>query len=153
MTPPDIIAAAQKANTRWGVPASVSIAQWKLESGNGAHQPGFNCFGIKARPGELAQTLTTTEYSRLRGYYKVAQTFRRFTSIAEAFDAHAQLLATAGVYAKARAALPDVNFYIRLMGARYATDPHYAEKLIAIIDQSGLRQFDVPKPVPTRKVA
>ena len=40
---PYIIASAQASQRKWRVPASVTIAQWALESGWGAHQSGkFN---------------------------------------------------------------------------------------------------------------
>ena len=39
MIPNAIIAAAQAAQHKWQVPASVSLAQWIIESGWGAHEP------------------------------------------------------------------------------------------------------------------
>lgn len=136
--------AAQKAQQHWRVPASVSLAQAIIESGWGVHAPGCNLFGMKCRVGknDPSQMLSTTEWSKARGYYKVPQAFRVFPTIADAFAAHAQLLATAPVYAPAFAKLPDRNAFIQLMAARYASDPQYAAKLEAMIAQSNLGQYD-----------
>jgi flagellum-specific peptidoglycan hydrolase FlgJ len=144
ITPPEVVAAAKASQKRWRIPASVTIAQWRLESGNGVHQPGFNCFGLKCRPGkgDPSQMLMTTEYSKARGYYKVPQAFRKFDSLAASFDAHSELIATAKVYAPAMAKLPDRDKFIDLMGARYATDPLYASKLKTMIRQSNLGAYD-----------
>lgn len=51
--PPEVIAAAQAAPARWGAPASITMAQWALESGGGQHMPkgSNNPFGIKAGRG------------------------------------------------------------------------------------------------------
>lgn len=51
-----------------GVPAELSIAQWALESGWGAHTPGNNCFGIKEYPQCTGKQLLHT-----REYFKVEE--------------------------------------------------------------------------------
>jgi flagellum-specific peptidoglycan hydrolase FlgJ len=144
MTPaPDIIAAARAAQRKWKIPASVSIAQYGLESGWGAHMPpgSNNPFGIKALPGEARSNTLTREV--VRGQDVVIHAgFRAFTSIAEAFDAHAELLATAGAYAAARARLPDVDGFVAALTGVYATDPNYGRELTAIIKSDALTRFD-----------
>lgn len=142
--PADIAAAAKSSQRKWGVPASVSLAQWRIESGNGTHSPGNNPFGMKPRKGmnDAQQMLMTTEWSKARGYYKAPQPFRVFPSVAAAFDAHAELLATAPVYASAMAALPDRDEYIDRLAAHYATDPLYASKIKSMIRHSGLARYD-----------
>lgn len=143
--PAAIIAAAIAAQKKWGIPASTQIAQWQIESGNGAHSPGNNPFGMKPRKGrgDPSQLLWTSEWSALRKrMIRVQQPFRTFPTIAAAFDAHAELLATAKVYAPAIAALPDRSRFIDLMASRYATDPLYASKLKATIAVSGTATLD-----------
>lgn len=144
LAPPEVIAGAVAACRKWRVPASTQAAQWSIESGNGAHSPGCNPFGMKPRAGmsDPQQMLWTTEWSKARGYYRVQQPFRVFPTIAAAFDAHAELIATAKVYAPAMAALPDVGTFIDRMAARYATDPLYARKLTATIAARGFAQLD-----------
>ncbi|WP_242183058.1 glucosaminidase domain-containing protein [Sphingomonas sp. CARO-RG-8B-R24-01] len=142
---PEAIAGARAAQTRTGIPASVSLAQYVIESGWGAHAPGNNPFGMKPRKGmnDPQQLLWTTEWSALRrAFVKVQQPFRVFPSIAAAFEAHAELISTAKVYAPAMAALPNVVTFIERMAARYATDPLYASKLQSLIASAGLRKFD-----------
>ena len=142
---PAVIACAQASQRKWKVPASVQIAQYGIESGWGAHCPGNNPFGMKPRKGmnDPAQLLWTTEWSKAKGYYKVQQPFRTFPSLALAFDAHAQLIAQAPVYSQAMAALPDVDRFIDLMAAHYATDPMYAHKVKGIIASNNLHQLDL----------
>lgn len=150
--PPDVASAAQASARATGVPASVSIAQWALESGWGAHSPGNNPFGMKPRKGmnDPQQLLWTTEF--IKGVKtKVQQPFRKFSSIAEAFVAHAQLLSTAPVYAAAMAVLPKgvcpthecIQHFIHLMAGHYATDPQYEAKLNATINANLLWSYDV----------
>lgn len=142
--PTPVIMAAQAAQAKWRVPACTQLAQWAIESGYGAHSPGNNPFGMKPRAGhsDPCQMLATTEWSQAKGYYKVDQPFRTFTTVAAAFDAHAELIATAPVYAPAMAALPAVNAFIDRMAAHYATDPAYASKLKAMIATNNLTQYD-----------
>lgn len=145
MTPkPDVIQAAQAAQTKWGIPAAISIAQYGLESGWGAHIPpgSNNPFGIKALPGQPSSMTLTREV--VAGQNEVIHAgFRVFPSIADAFDAHAELLATAGCYAHARSLLPDVEAFANALTGVYATDPHYGQELCAIINGDGLARYDV----------
>lgn len=164
MTPaPNILAAAQDAQRKWGIPASVSLAQFGLESGWGAHDLGcFNYFGMKA-PCDANEKPTvpfvikhTREEDRYGHSYFVDAPFRKFSGPSEAFDLHAKLLATAPVYEPARAKLPDVRAFVVGMAPRYASAHDYADQLWAIITGSGLLRFDVrvaandvgPPPIP-----
>jgi flagellum-specific peptidoglycan hydrolase FlgJ len=106
--PQDVITAARDGLFKFSVPASVSIAQWAVESEWGKHSPGNNPFGMKPRKGrnDPQQMLMTTEFIKGKKV-RIPQPFREFSSIVEAFDAHAELIATAPVYAPAMAALPD----------------------------------------------
>ena len=139
--PANIIAAAQAAQTKYRVPASVSVAQWALESGWGAHAPGNNPFGIKAMPGYGTQTFATHEV--VHGHLVACQqTFAAFVSMDQAFVVHGLLLSTAPVYKLAFAALPDRDKFVTLMAAHYATDPQYAAKIEAVIRTHALGQYD-----------
>lgn len=139
--PNDIVDAARAAQEKWHVPASVSIAQWALESGWGAHSPGNNCFGIKAMSGYKTQTLATHEV--VHGH-TVATTasFAKFDDIAQAFEVHAKLIASAPVYRDAMSALPNLAKFVQLMSAHYATDPLYSRKIMSIINAHDLDQYD-----------
>ena len=141
--PPAVVAAARAAAARWGIPASVTLAQWALESGWGRHTPpgSNNPFGIKARPGDPASVAATREVVG-GADVTVEARFRAFASLDEAFDDHARLLALAPVYAPARTRLPDVKAFCAALAGRYATDPHYGDRLSAVIDGSQLERFD-----------
>jgi hypothetical protein len=141
--PPAVVAAARAAAQQWTIPASVSLAQWALESGWGAHMPGNNPFGIKAMPGHPVQTFATHEC--IHGHLvPCEQRFAAFASLDQAFDCHARLLATAPVYHAAFAALPDTRQFVALMAPHYATAPDYAAKILAVIDSAGLERYDQP---------
>ncbi|MCW6511001.1 glycoside hydrolase family 73 protein [Lichenifustis flavocetrariae] len=141
--PPEIIAAAQASQKRWNIPASVSLAQWALESAWGRSMPSQsnNPFGIKARLGQPAVTAETCEVVSGRTL-RLPQRFRQFPDLSSAFDEHGRLLATARVYGPARAVRHDGRAFARALQGRYATDPGYAVHLIALIDAHDLTRFD-----------
>jgi flagellum-specific peptidoglycan hydrolase FlgJ len=150
MTQPsaEAIAAARASFKTRGIPASVTLAQWALESGWGKRMSGkHNCFGIKARAGEPCTSVVTHEVIKGK---RVAVTclFRDYASLTEAFDAHAKLLQTGSAYADFRKALPDLVKATAALGGgtparpRYATDPAYGAKLMAIIRGSALTKYD-----------
>ncbi len=147
--PADVVAGAQAAQRAWRVPASVSLGQWALESGWGEHMPpsSNNPFGIKARPGEAAVFAPTKEVVHGQ-WIMVKAAFRHFDSLAAAFARHAELLATARCYAPAMRCSADVDAFVRAIAGPYATDPGYAAKLLAVIDGSDLRRFDLPSSPP-----
>ena len=156
---PAVIVAARAAQAKWHIPASISIAQYAVESGWGAHMPpgSNNPFGIKALPGQECVSVSTREVDKYGRDYYINAAFRKFASIAEAFDEHGQLLAQAGAYAKARACLPNANDFADALTGVYATDPHYGDTLKAVMWGSKLHQYDEPlasiaalfcKPVP-----
>lgn len=142
--PKEVCDCARNAQRIYRIPASVQLAQWIVESGWGVHSPGNNPFGMKPRKGmnDPQQMLMTTEYVKGKPV-RMPQPFRVFPSLMEAFAAHAQLLATAPVYALAMKALPDIDKFIDLMAKRYATDPSYGSKLKSMIKSQGLNQYDL----------
>jgi flagellum-specific peptidoglycan hydrolase FlgJ len=142
MIPNAIIAAAQAAQHKWKVPASVSLAQWIVESGWGAHEPNGsnNPFGIKAVPGQPHVDALTHEFTHGR-YVSITAHFAKFPSVAEAFDAHAKLLATHSAYHFAMTAQSSELFATRLNGV-YATDPHYGANLVAAMRKYDLEKYD-----------
>lgn len=139
----DIIAAAQVAQSRYGVPASVTLAQFGLESGWGRRMPpgSNNPFGIKARPGEPFVTIDTLEQDRHGRVYRIKAKFRKYRSLNEAFEAHAQLLQQPA-YVRAQSARTAEEYADALTGV-YATDRQYGSKLKALIHQHGLNDFNL----------
>jgi hypothetical protein len=141
--PSDVIGAAVASELRWRVPASVTIAQWAVESSWGAAMPpgSNNPFGIKAAPGEPSIACPTREVQNGESVTVVAQ-FRRFNSVAEAFDQHGRLLATATTYAAAMQRKDDPEQFADALNGVYATDPEYGVTLKWVIRNYGLKTYD-----------
>ena len=142
MIPNAVITAAQAAQHKWKVPASVSLAQWIVESGWGAHEPAGsnNPFGIKASVGQPHVDARTHEFIHGR-YISTVAHFAKFASVDDAFDSHAKLLATHSAYSPAMHAPTAELFAARLNGV-YATDPHYGANLIAAMRKYDLEKYD-----------
>ncbi|MBT0726627.1 flagellar assembly peptidoglycan hydrolase FlgJ [Rosenbergiella australiborealis] len=130
-----------------GIPEKLILAQAALESGWGQRQittdqgaPSHNLFGIKAGNRWRGPTTTTitTEYRNGKAE-KATAPFRVYASWQEALQDYGELLTTQPRYqAVTRARTAEQGAYA-LQQAGYATDPHYAQKLLAIIRQlSGL---------------
>jgi flagellum-specific peptidoglycan hydrolase FlgJ len=139
-----VIRAAQESQEKWGIPASVTIAQYNIESGRGAHMPkdSNNPFGIKAagnQPFVEARTHETVGGKDV----EVTAKFRKFGSIGEAFDEHARLLATARPYANARNFASDPDAFARALTGVYATAPRYGDILIREMKAHNLYQYDL----------
>jgi len=141
--PPDVIAAAQASHNAWKIPASVTLAQWALESNWGRAMPAGsnNPFGIKAAAGQPYVKATTREVIRGQSVNVVAR-FRRFASMSEAFDQHGRLLATAHPYAHARTLANNPNAFADALTGVYATDPNYGTALKRIMKSHNLYQYD-----------
>lgn len=143
--PGAIIAAAKTAHAKYKIPASVSIAQWAVESGWGKHMPpgSNNPFGMKVRSGRNDPYVEVPTREVIKGKSVVIMAkFRKFASITDAFMAKGELLSTAPVYAKAFAKLPDREAFIGAFAPIYATDPNYAKTLRSIIASNKLTQYD-----------
>jgi peptidoglycan hydrolase-like protein with peptidoglycan-binding domain len=145
----EVIAAAQTSHLKWGVPASVSLAQFILESNWGRSMPGGpssnNPFGIKARAGEPSVAAQTHEVEHGATITIVAR-FRRFSSLTEAFDAHGALLARGKPYALAMMHKDDPDRFADALTGHYATDPMYGSKLKDLMRRNNLYQYDVGAP-------
>ncbi len=141
--PQDVAEAAQVSFKAWGVPASVTIAQWAVESAWGAAMPpgSNNPFGIKAVGNQPAVESMTREV--LSGAsVTISAKFRQFATLSEAFEQHGRLLATAGVYKPAMQHANDPDSFADALTGVYATDPLYGTTLKYVIHTYGLMQFD-----------
>ena len=141
--PQQITDLALAGQSKYNIPAEVTLAQWKLESGNGRKMPvgSNNPFGIKAskadiKAGNFVEAMTTEHPNGVD--VKVAQKFKKFDSIEEAFEAHAKLLATHPAYSEARKHEDDPRAFAKSLQGTYATDPLYASKLLSMMDQAKL---------------
>lgn len=141
--PEAVIEAAEESHKRWGVPASVTIAQWAVESAWGAAMPpgSNNPFGIKAVGDQPAVDSLTHEVIDGQTVTITAK-FRAFDSLSQAFDAHGRLLATAAVYKPAMKVAATADAFADALTGVYATDPNYGTTLKWVIKTYGLSKFD-----------
>lgn len=123
-----------------GVPASITLAQACLESSDGNSplaREANNHFGIKCSnwngPGYHQDDDAPNEC------------FRKYNSVFESFDDHSQFLKTRPRYANLFQLDPtDYKGWAHgLKKAGYATDPSYAHRLIKIIEEYELHQYDL----------
>jgi flagellum-specific peptidoglycan hydrolase FlgJ len=141
--PQEVIDAAKKSQITWNVPASITIAQFILESDWGTKNLGvYNFFGIKDlswHPGYV--TKRTKEY--IHGQWvTVDQNFEDFDSIGDCFDIHGRLLAKSKYYVNVMQAAADADEFARRLTGIYATDPNYGDKLISLMKQRNLYQYN-----------
>ena len=138
---------AERVAAKIGVDPAVLIAQSALETGWGRHvinnqygQSSYNLFNIKADaqwPGRRVN-VQTIEYRDGIAVRERAN-FRHYQNIAQSFTDYAQLILTEPRYREARQA-QNANQYARaLQRSGYATDPHYADKIMQLLDHDLLR--------------
>lgn len=141
--PPEIAEAAVASKLKWSVPASVTLAQWAVESAWGASMPpdSNNPFGIKAVGDQPAVESATREVVGGENITMQAK-FRKFASVTEAFDLHGRLLATAAVYKPAMALKDDPEAFADALTGVYATDPLYGKTLKYVISTYNFGVYD-----------
>ena len=145
----EMINGAIQTQNKYGVPASVTLAQIIQESG-GSYPGGLsglaynhnNLFGIKDSSSWDGQTvvMNTTEYKN-GNTVVVPATFRSYNSVADSIDDHGMLL-TKSIYTDKTKNATDLESYVRAMGSVYATDPNYADELLKVINDNNLTQYD-----------
>lgn len=123
-----------------GVPASITLAQGCLESGNGLSTlatQGNNHFGIKCH--------NWTGETIYHDDDEAGECFRRYETAEESFRDHSDFLRYRDRYAFLFELDPtDYKGWAKgLKEAGYATDPNYAAKLIDIIEAYNLTQYDL----------
>lgn len=129
-----------------GVPASITIAQAALESGWGDSalaKTGNNLFGIKADSLWRGQTLTMNTKEFIKGQWvMVPALWRKYPSWQASIDDHATFLKRNPRYKACFACSSAPAFAKALAQAGYATDPEYANKLIAVMAKHQLQALD-----------
>lgn len=133
------IAVSEQA--KFGIPASITMAQGLLESGAGQSElarKSNNHFGIKCHTGWTGERTYHDDDAR-------QECFRKYKHVSESFDDHSLFLTSRPRYAELFKLKPtDYKGWAHgLKKAGYATDPNYAHKLIKIIEDYDLHQLDV----------
>ncbi len=129
-----------------GVPASITIAQAALESAwgeSGLARNGNNLFGIKADSLWRGQTLTLNTKEFIKGQWVVVPAlWRKYPSWQASMEDHAAFLRRNPRYKACFLCTTASAFAKALLQAGYATDPEYANKLIALMDKHQLQALD-----------
>ena len=124
----------------YGIPASITLAQGLLETDAGASRlatESNNHFGIKCR--SKCRGCTCRNYSDDDIY----DMFRVFDTAWESYREHSLLLQISRYSKLKKFGTADYkNWAIGLKKAGYATDKNYHKKLIKIIEELDLNQFD-----------
>lgn len=142
--PQALIGSAQSVQARWGIPASVTIAQWIEESGWGEHTPpgSNNYFGVKAGKDEPYVLASTPEVVNGKKERVIAR-FKKYPTQEDGMQDHARLLFSNPAYAGALAHTDDPEGFVDYI-TRYATNPDYHDNLVRHIRQHNLPQYDLP---------
>jgi murein DD-endopeptidase MepM/ murein hydrolase activator NlpD len=134
---------AMEQMRQYGIPASITLAQGILESASGKSQLARNennHFGIKA-------SRTWLENGGKYGLYsddRPNEKFCSYTSANDSYAHHSQLLKNSSRYASCfTLSSNDYKGWANgLQRAGYATDQHYAQSLISVIERNGLDKYD-----------
>lgn len=141
-----IAPAAQACAKHTGVPASVTVAQAALESSWGRRAPGMNLFGIKADASWRGPVTSQVTHEVVNGEtVTITARFRAYSTWQGSIDDHAAFLTGNPRYRPAFAFKDGPSFARAIAKAGYATDPLYADKLIAIMSTRGLGALDHPE--------
>ena len=146
---------AMREQTRVGIPSSVTLAQGLLESNAGRSdlaQKGNNHFGIKCHADWQGQTfyLLDDDKDPMTGEL-VKSCFRVYNNPEESYVAHSEFLhdpKKVNRYGSLFQFSPTdyENWSQGLVRAGYATDPTYGDRLIKIIDDYQLHDYDLKTP-------
>ena len=125
---------------RYGIPASITLAQGILESGAGRGtlaKTANNHFGIKCHTGWTGGSVSHDDDEK-------GECFRKYENPHESFEDHSKFLTTLVRYAFLfEFGKGDyVAWAHGLRKAGYATDKRYPEKLISLIERYDLHSFD-----------
>lgn len=148
----ELVPTAQAIQREYGILASVSLAQAMLESDFGRSQLASvhkNLYGVKTSADDPQSALYPTlefyeeEWVEINDYFKV------YPSWQASMKEHAQLMVhgTSWNPNQYQTVLAAQDFYTQaqaLQSSGYATDPDYAQKLINMIEDWQLHQYDQP---------
>ena len=131
---------AQLEMMGYGIPASITLAQGLLESGNGKGELAMktnNHFGIKCHKGWEGDYDFHDDDEK-------GECFRKYNHPMYSFRDHSIFLTTRSRYAFLfELKHTDYKGWARgLRKAGYATDPRYPQKLIYLIEKYGLHKYD-----------
>lgn len=133
---------AMEQQQKYGIPASVTLAQMYIESAGGTSRlagSGNNYFGIKCPPGWVEAGKPYSVHSD----DKPNEKFCNYSSVEESVLHHSQFL-MGDRYAKCRQCASDDyrGWATGLQSAGYATNRNYASMIVNDIEAYGLQKYD-----------
>ena len=131
---------AVKHMNKYGIPASITLAQGLLESDAGRSSLASRCnnhFGIKCHNDWRGKTMLVDDDRR-------NECFRCYNNAEDSFEDHSLFLVNGARYRSLFSlGSRDYKGWARgLKAAGYATNPNYADKLIEIVERYGLDRYD-----------
>lgn len=141
-----LLPAARACHRATGIPASLTLAQAALESGWGERAPGFNLFGIKADKAWRGATVNVSTHEVVKGVrIAIVDKFRAYPDWAGSMLDHADFFKRNPRYADCFKEKTGEGWARAVAKAGYATDPNYANSLIAIMRGRNMSQYDIVK--------
>ena len=136
-------AEAMEQMKRYGIPASVTLAQGILESSNGQSelsQLGNNHFGIKASGSWLRNGGDYLVYTD----DKPNEKFCKYATVGDSYEHHSKILKNSNRYSQCFKLSPnDYKGWTKgIERGGYATNGGYAASLQKIIETNGLQKYD-----------
>lgn len=131
---------AQQEMRKYGIPASITLAQGLLESGGGKSRlalEGNNHFGIKCQNVWTGETISHDDDAK-------GECFRKYPAAIESYEDHSKFLVSRPRYAFLFEFAPNdyKAWAFGLKQAGYASDPNYPARLIKIIEDYKLNALD-----------
>ena len=125
---------------KYGIPASITLAQGILESGNGESRlatEGNNHFGIKCHSNWSGKTIIEDDDEK-------GECFRKYDKVADSYRDHSLFLTERGRYSFLfEYKKSDYKKWAKgLKKAGYATNPNYPTQLIDLIERYELYTYD-----------
>ena len=136
-------AEAMEQMKRYGIPASVTLAQGILESRNGQSelsQLGNNHFGVKASKSWLKNGGDYLVYTD----DKPNEKFCKYATVGDSYEHHSKILKNSSRYSQCFKLSPDdyEGWTKGIERGGYATNGGYAASLQKIIEINGLQKYD-----------
>ena len=136
-------AEAMEQMKRYGIPASVTLAQGILESSNGQSelsQLGNNHFGVKASGSWLKNGGDYMVYTD----DKPNEKFCKYATVGDSYEHHSKILKNSSRYSQCFKLSPDdyKGWTKGIERGGYATNGGYAASLQKIIEANGLQKYD-----------
>ncbi|MCD8266694.1 MAG: glucosaminidase domain-containing protein [Prevotellaceae bacterium] len=130
---------AQEQMRKYQIPASITLAQGLLESGAGQSRlatKAHNHFGIKVSGGWKGPYILADDD-------KKNEKFRKYRKAADSYEDHSLFLQQPRYERLFRLSITDYKGWARgLQKCGYATNPHYAQSLISIVERYDLTRYD-----------